>query len=746
MIQIYVGSLENPSYLFEDDLIYECKSTQNVALVGQELSIDTFTPVVGDMPENTQDAYLFMSSDGAVIECADGALFALEVKDAQNPNSLINIPDGTPVWYYRYSELVGKWYVDTVKRVGKNKYQMNCVSAMGRLDKMYHGGGLFKVSTFGRVLRHILSAGLHGNDLPVIPFAIDPDVEDLPVSGWLPYGTKRNNLYQLIFANGVNIIKNDDGNPRFTFLYTAGGEAANIEKANVFVGGEVEYVRPYSSVSIMEHTYSEILDTNPVTLYDNTTSSRVSEEEIWFDQAPVIVSTLTASDGLTIVSATENSAILTGNGKLTGIPYTHTTRTVSRVNSTWDKEKTASVERCTMVNELNSVNLLNRLFAFYCPPDYIKKIKNEIIYTDQRVGKQYSFLNPYNELESAMLSRMDINATTFNRASCDFYAGYNPVGQMGLFKHCIILDRKTLEEDGGVFQVPEEVFEATNPQIRVVMIAGGTGGTGGWPGENGKDAYTHVGVHQGSDVSAMWYGAEGGNGGVGGEGGNGGRVYAVTIENPATSYRYTIGRGGVGGEPSGFIPDTVSELRAALKQEDPDRSYTDNELQAMVNQEKALTTWTGAPKAGATGSSTTFGQYTTDADDAYIPVGGVYNPLTGEYYATKGKSGIAGGKGGARKVGAGGDYAWTTDGESVYQRVQGEDLGNGLFTETIDREYKGGTTGEPMTSVNGLPEAKLTAYGGSGAGAAVGIDRDDHPHMNGDSSQDAFWEVVQIGE
>lgn len=695
MIQIYIGSLTEPDYVFTDDNIYSVSSTQSVALVGQELSIDTFTPVVLDSEESTKDIFLFRSADGKTIRLLDGANFAIDVMDAETPSLLIDIPNYTPLWYYRDNELIGKFFIETVNRLSKKKYQLNCVSTIGRLDKMYHGGGLFQVSTFGAVLQHILASGLHGEGAPVIDYAIDDDVADLTVSGWLPYASKRNNLYQLIFSNGVNIIKNADGNPRFTFVYTNSEASEPIPDSDIFISGNVEYIKPYSEVSIMEHTYSDIdQGVNAVTLYDNTESARVENEEIWFDQAPIIVSTLQATEGLTVVSATENSAIIIGNGKLTGIPYTHTTRTVSRKNETGDKEKTVSVEKCTMVNTLNSENLLNRLYAFYCPPDNIKKIQDEIKYTTQRCGKQYLFTGPYGETHDALLSKMDVNATTFNRARCEWYAGYDPVGQQGLYQHCIILDKSTFEDDGGTFTTPEGI-----DQMKVVLIGGGTGGWSGNHGENGQNAMTYIYVYPYEDMSGVWQGAEGGDGGQGGQGGSPAHVYSVVIENPDASYSYTIGDGGEGGEPTAQ-----------------------------------------GTNRGSDGTASTFGSYTSADEASYVPVGGVYNPIYGEFYALNGNKGQSGGKGGARRIGDGETFAWVTDGEDV--------------TGPDGTVYRGGRTGSPLTRVEGLPECRFTSYGGNGAGAAVGVGSDMtdeeteellYPAMNGGSDQTASWEVTEDG-
>lgn len=727
--QIFVGSLTNPAYTFEnDDLRGACPTSQAVALVGQELSIDVFTPTVADTEEHVKDIYHFRSADGREIQLADGSIYTLAVTDNPAGSDLINLPDGTPVWYYHEDKLVGKFYTDSVPRLGKNKYKLSCVSAIGRLEKKYHGGGLFLSTTFGAVLAHILADGLHGSGVPVIGYTIDDDVAAMSVSGWLPYATKRSNLHQLIFAHGVNIIRNPSGDPHFTFLYTTPSNAEEISADDIYTGGSVEYTPPYSQVVVTEHTFVPIATADASTLFDNSSGDAVQNEEIWFNDAPVIVSTLTATEGLTVVSATENSAVLTGTGVLTGVPYTHTTRTVSASNASAPEEKTVTVDSCTMVNVANSQNLLNRLFAFYCPDGHIKKIKNAIVLNGQRCGKAYRFLSPYREPETAFLASMDIRASAVNKASCEFYAAYEPAGQSGLYQHCIILDKATFEEDGGVFTVPEGVT-----QLKVVLIGGGTGGGSGWPGENGGDAYCHTNVEQDADLSAMFYGAEGGDGGAGGAGGSPGRVRTVVIENPATSYVYTIGDGGAGGAATGFIPDTADELRAALEAEHPEIEYTEAQISAMLADEAALTDWTGAPNAGSAGTATTFGveggsMYSTADPEAYVPLGGVYEPFSGEFFALSGHTGIRGGKGGARKVQSGGTFTWVTDGEDVV----GED----------GTAYHGGRTGRPYTSVSGLPEANLIAYGGNGAGAAVGLDRDTHPRMDGGSDQSATWEVT----
>lgn len=730
---IYIGALTEPDYTFDNDSTFSISIGQKVALVGQELSYDTLTITVEDSYSNVVNLYRFRSSDEQEIVSNGVQTYCIDVGDGFAESDLLDLEYGTPVWYFNDDDLVGKFYFDNITREGKNLYKLECVSAIGILDKLQHGGGLFQQSTFGAVLSHILASGLHGTGNPVISYEIDDDVASVPVSGWLPYATKRENLYQLIFAYGVNIIKNIDGNPRFTFVYTAPENPTDISEEIIFQSGSVTYEKPYSSVSVTEHTFTAVTTDDPVTLFDNTNGSSASGQEIWFVQAPVIVSTLTASEGLSIISATENSAVLNGSGKLTGVPYTHSKHIVSAVNSSATEEKVIDVTDCTMVNIVNSDNLLNRLYAFYCPSDKIKQIRGSFKQTTERCGKAYQFKNAFGETETAYLSSMDLVASSFLKANAEFYSNYAPAGQAGLYSHVdVIVPTWDAENEewvySGSWNVPDGVTD-----FKVVMIGGGRGGSSGYPGSNGRDAYTHVNVSQDSNMSAMFYGAEGGDGGNGGEGGAPGRVksFTVTGATPGDTYFYNLGQGGAGGAATGFKPDTVSELRAALRNEDPGTEYTDAQLEEMIAQED--TDWNGTPNAGSVGTATNFTDgvnlRSTADNDAYVPTGGVYDPINGNFYAFVGNNGIKGGKGGARKIERNGSVNWVTDGENV--------VGN---DGTV---YHGGSTGDSLDFIDGLPEADMVAYGGNGAGAAVGIDRNVDTHMNGAHDQSATWNVTE---
>lgn len=156
MYRIYVGSLSDPLYYFEQTTSFGAVSTQRVNLIGQELSIDTFEPVVMDDINDLEDVRIFRSSDGKEIIVGAGEIYALSEGDNIEPSGLIDLEYGTPVWYYYEQTLIGKFYYQKTGRPGSNKYRLHCVSAVGMLDKMTHGGGFFQTATFGDVLENIM--------------------------------------------------------------------------------------------------------------------------------------------------------------------------------------------------------------------------------------------------------------------------------------------------------------------------------------------------------------------------------------------------------------------------------------------------------------------------------------------------------------------------------------------------------------------------------------------------------------
>jgi hypothetical protein len=184
------------------------------------------------------------------------------------------------------------------------------------------------------------------------------------------------------------------------------------------------------------------------------------------------------------------------------------------------------------------------------------------------------------------------------------------------------------------------------------LIGGGYAGNDGGSGRTGSTTSAHT--HFDGDLQTVWYGGQGGAGGQGGEGGSPGRVLSVTIDNPERTYTFRFGKGSDAPKPE----EPEQEEPETEQEEEPE---TEPQSEPGENDGEQ-----GDDEEDVSEQATIFGELTSEDEGSSIPESGVYDPFTEEYYAVKGKPGINGGAGGARKVDTGdGGFNWITSGEDV---------------------------------------------------------------------------------
>ena len=497
------GTLSAPLYTFENASIKECSVVLSSAMVGDELAIDQFMPVlysaayvqVAFVPQNSTG---FITSDGKKLMVYPGDVF------------LDKLPYGTPMWYYSNGVLMGKFYLQKVERTAKWYFDILAVSAVGMIDKQQHLGGVYTGQTFAEVAADIIGGSYD--------FSCSEDVASLPIFGWLPIATKRQNLHQLLFAAGVMLDKDSNGDVYFRYLNT--DTQKNIPESRIYLGGSIDYMAPASTVEITEHAYVKIATDATVTLFDNTDGSGEAKETfVAFTTAPVY--DLAVSDGLTLVSFGVNWAIVTGTGTLTGKAYTHVTKILTKKTAGSSAEKIVSVTDATLVSIANSENVAQRVLSYYSSA---KTIAADIVVVDERPGDRLNFTDPYGDPASAFLGSMDINASSFLKASCELIANYVPTGQGNNYSQVVVLT------GSGEFRW------ANNTETAIAVLI--SGGEGGWSGGHGTNA---------ENQQALTYEPVPGVGGVPGAKGRGGKIFAVKLSNPAGSVSYDCGVGGVGG-------------------------------------------------------------------------------------------------------------------------------------------------------------------------------------------------------
>ena len=153
---------------------------------------------------------------------------------------------GEPVYYYHDDVLIGKFFLSSVMRVGLIHYKLSCISGVGLLDNTQHYGGMYTGQALSDVVADIISG--------TVEYSIDEAYQSIPVYNWLPIGTRRENLHQLLFVMGLALKKDANGIIRITALTDS--DPAEIEESRLFSGGSIDYNTPSTAVSVAEHIHS----------------------------------------------------------------------------------------------------------------------------------------------------------------------------------------------------------------------------------------------------------------------------------------------------------------------------------------------------------------------------------------------------------------------------------------------------------------------------------------------------------
>ena len=417
--------------------------------------------------------------------------------------AILNYTANTPLQYFYNGNLFATYYVNRIVRQGKSKYAIAAYDIIGVLSKQQHMGGIYT----GQTSKEIITDVCGGSNI-----VFDEEVENIRLYGWLPIGTRRDNLRRVLFALGAVAKSTRSGE-----LYIAALSARVVAQINkIGVGAEVEYPEPVGSVSLTEHQFIKSVNAKAETLFEGVTEEG---DVITFDE-PVYDLTTT---GMAIRESHANYAIVgAGNGTLSGKKYAHLTRELSQALSGGSEE--AVYSDATLVSVVNSAAVLARLVNYHAQGDIITA---DTRHQRQAPGDTVNILHPYDlNLSTAFLLDRQITVSRELVSYQRFLLGFVPPDPSeGVYNRVDVIT------SDGTFVVPEGVTS-----LRIVLIGGGTGGTSGARGENG----TAGGVNQSQGA--------GGAGGAGGAAGTPGKVYQATFSvTPGQQFAVAIGAAGAGG-------------------------------------------------------------------------------------------------------------------------------------------------------------------------------------------------------
>lgn len=609
-------------------------------LVPDELSVEVVSDYLGDRKLLTSllEWYHTVDGEGYIVATGDIRKFTY----------------GDPVFYYYNGVLQGKYYVRSVDRLSIDHFRVNAYSAVGLWANIQNLGGLYEGQTVGEIVAELLSG---------FTYTIDNDVADVPVFGWLPIATIRDNLQQVLFSVGASVMKNADGDPHIQFLDTESSIAVSDDR--IFIGGQLSYRTPATTVAVTEHAfYKTEFDAEEV-LFDNTDGSGAAlNKTVVFDKPCYDL----VAGGLTIVSSGANYAIVTGTGVLTGKPYTHTTRRVESSTGLSGEAREAKVENATLVSAVNSANVAARVASYEATAEEVAcgiVMDND----DIKPGKIVTFNDPYGEATSGIVSKMNITMSGKSKADCTIVKGYKPTDFGNNYENVDILTAD------GTWSVPAGV-----DRIRIVLIGGGQAGWAGGSGRRGSDG-------------------TGARGGTGSQGGNGGLITVTDIDNPSSTWTLTLGSGGASAGAYG-TPTTATDGTTTYSSADGAPS--------PIGYKEILTNQIFATRGG------------NGIDGEYGGDGGYRSNVRGDrgddlYYDGKEWRGGAGGDGVYNDLGYG---CGGGGGGAAYGR-SGSSGGNGYMSGS--RNF-GGSGGRGATAVNFDVVAGYGCggHGGNGGGGGGG--------------------------
>lgn len=416
-----------------------------------------------------------------------------------------------------------------------------------------------------------------------IPVLIETVYRGIKLYGWLPIASARDSLVQVLFAIGAWLHTDENGTLRVQKLWD--GTASIIGPGSVHAANiQVKYLDPVSAVAVTEHQY--IAGTEDVTLFEGTAQQG---DVIEFDEPAHTL----AAEGFTVLESGANYAVLSaGTGKLTGKSYVHNRRVVTRTVTEGAAKNVEEIADATLVSLVNSSAVAQRMAAYYACREQLTVDVNPAA---EHAGHVVSLWNEWDKQQTlACIASRETKISGLLKSRTSALVGFLPPQP----ESSEYFDERVLLTGSGTWTVPEGVTTYTK-----VLIGGGQGGKHGGKGEDGKQrtASWSEGMYTRYNWSGYLPGAIS-KGGVGGEGGVGGKVLVETVNDatPGESIAYSCGAAGAGATTDGA--------------------------------------------EGENGTATTMGGSSSDSGSSSDI--GYTDPVTGEVFAAKGDTGIAGGDSG----------------------------------------------------------------------------------------------------
>lgn len=258
-----------------------------------------------------------------------------------------------PIEAYFNDKLKGLFFIKKSTQIGQNAYSVNCEDYVGLLEQSTFNGDIYSWYGAGTLIRKICArAG--------VPVVVPPEVETKYITGYLPRGTCRKALQQVLFALQLYADTSDFNGLRVKVLSENG---QTIPQNRIMQGISVKEDSKVTAVELVAHSYVPLDE--EIILYDAKESGTGKEIEVIFSEP---YHSLALENGH-IIEWSANHAIFdaTENTRLRGKKYLHSTVAKRKQNTlltATDKSNILRIEKATLVNSNNVDKTLNNCYNY----------------------------------------------------------------------------------------------------------------------------------------------------------------------------------------------------------------------------------------------------------------------------------------------------------------------------------------------------------------------------------------------
>lgn len=261
-----------------------------------------------------------------------------------------------PVEMTDNGDLIGVYYIDKGERTGRLDISFSCKDAIGLLDLVTFGGGLWLTDT---PLTTVLNDGFGG----AYEFEIDAAYTNSTLRGYIkPDIKQREALQHIAFALGA--VVDTTGTEKIKIFPPPTGTAETIDAKKTYTGGKVTTSDTVTAVTV---TAFDIVDERPTD----------DDEKIEFNEVEY---------------------------KVTATEYT-----ASNPNTvTSDPENVKKFEKCYLINSSNAQILADNIMTYYQRRD---KYAFKHVLSGQQVASRQTAALPWDGMASGHISKMTVTTS-----------------------------------------------------------------------------------------------------------------------------------------------------------------------------------------------------------------------------------------------------------------------------------------------------------------------------------------------